>query len=264
MKKLIFGLLAAAVASGFAGQVVKVTFETQGPDCYKSGAVVADGECYALVWVRAGAAFAGFLADGSVVDPVNSRTLLVRPLAVNGHCQTYAYQAAEAFVKGLGAGGYVVCLLDTRGPTGWPLAKFAPDANGVQVPVAVNGYQVIADAAMQSEIVADTTSTMASTKFDAPVRIANAAALPVAESELQPVIKSAEMRDGKFVVTVERTVPYLTYDLTKGEDPLAMGESQAADEAKPGLLEKTETIELETDASGSVGFIRVTADRHQN
>jgi len=260
MKKILFALFASLAVSGFAAQLYQITFETKGPDYYKDGTVVADGECYALVFVRSGQTFQGFLADGSVADPDNSRALIVKPIAVDGHCETYSYQPHPTFIAGLGSGGYVVCLLDTRGPDGKPMGAFAADANGLKVPVAVNGYSVIDGAPVNAEVIADTKTTLKSVAFTTSAQVDAVAALPVAEEELKPVIKSAEVKDGKFVVTVEKAVPYLKYDLTKGAAPNVMTTQNAADEVKPGL---TETIELKTDATGSAQFFKVTADRNQ-
>jgi len=258
MKKLLCGLLVAAATSGFAAQIVKITFETTGPDCYKDGTTVRDGECYALVWVRFGTTFAGFLADGNVAEPDDARTLVAWHLAKDGRCSPFVYQADERFVSGLGKGGYAVCLLDTRGPDGQPMNTYAADAKGTDVPVAVNGYQVIAGAPVNAEIVADTKTTMKSVKFTTPVKVNTTAALPVSEEELKPVITSAEIKDGKFVVTVDNAVPYMKYDLQKGDAPDAVNTPN--NEAQAGL---TKSIELETTAEGSARFFKVTAGRNQ-
>lgn len=66
------------------------TFSTPGPDRYADGTVVADGECYALVWSPKGSTFAGFSADGTTVSSAD-RVVLAAPLAVN-----YVERALEA------------------------------------------------------------------------------------------------------------------------------------------------------------------------
>ena len=72
MKKMLLTAITAGFAlAAMAGQDnLLMKFSTPGPDTYADGKTpVADGECYALVWVKKGATFAGFLADGAVVDP---------------------------------------------------------------------------------------------------------------------------------------------------------------------------------------------------
>ena len=90
MKKLIWMAVAAVAmcAALHAGQDnLLMKFSTPGPDTYADGKTqVADGEFYALVWVKKGTAFAGFLADGRVVDAANSALICAVPYAENGHC----------------------------------------------------------------------------------------------------------------------------------------------------------------------------------
>ena len=73
-----FGLIIAAwlgaILPGLAAVAVAeastlLTVSSTGPDCYADGSPVVDGEYYALVSIDSGANFAGFAADGTVVDP---------------------------------------------------------------------------------------------------------------------------------------------------------------------------------------------------
>lgn len=76
MKKLVtmvVGAMAAVAAFGAAQNDLRVTFWSAGPDQYKDGSTVVDGEMYALVWTKAGSTFAGFAADGSLVDAAASQ-----------------------------------------------------------------------------------------------------------------------------------------------------------------------------------------------
>ena len=71
-------LLAFAVFPMIASASVQdkvARFSTPGPDCYADGTLVADGECYALVWSPKGATFAGFNADGTAIS-ANDRVIL--------------------------------------------------------------------------------------------------------------------------------------------------------------------------------------------
>ena len=68
-KKATVALLLLWGGFSFAGITDYVaTFSTPGPDRYADGTVVADGECYALVWSPKGSTFAGFSADGTTVS----------------------------------------------------------------------------------------------------------------------------------------------------------------------------------------------------
>ena len=63
-KTTMMGLVLAGALGAFAGvDNVAITFSTPGPDTYKDGRQVLDGECYALVWTPTGAAFGGIAAD---------------------------------------------------------------------------------------------------------------------------------------------------------------------------------------------------------
>ena len=61
-------LVFSAVLSADVVSDRHLVFWTNGPDRYADGSSVQNGECYALVCTKAGAAFAGFNADGSVRD----------------------------------------------------------------------------------------------------------------------------------------------------------------------------------------------------
>ena len=69
MKRIMFAAVMAAVLGAFADgdDNIAVLVSTTGPDCYLSGDVVMDGECYALVWSRNGV-FEGFTAGGAPID----------------------------------------------------------------------------------------------------------------------------------------------------------------------------------------------------
>lgn len=123
MKKsvaVLFSVLSAAVFAGMNNVVV--SFSSNGPDTYKDGTTVVDGECYALVWTPEGATFGGINADGTAVAP--SKVALAAPLAKDGKCPLVMFQIDEDFAKANFPGGtWGVYLLDTR--------VFATDANGV-------------------------------------------------------------------------------------------------------------------------------------
>ena len=126
MKKSLMVVLAMVATSAtlpvLAGQDnLLATFSTKGPDCYADGTVVKDGESYALVWTKAGAAFAGITVTGEAVGDQNlNRVLCVAPLAKGGRCPDVVvevnkvvadlYAGAGTFSLHLGAGVHALRL----------------------------------------------------------------------------------------------------------------------------------------------------------
>ena len=67
-----FALAFGAVSSGWAlPKVVSISGVDADGDTYEDGTPFLEGECYAIVWQRAGVEFQGFYSDGSIVDPEN-------------------------------------------------------------------------------------------------------------------------------------------------------------------------------------------------
>ena len=124
-RETIAGILLAGALGAFAGvDNVAITFSTPGPDTYRDGRTVLDGECYALVWTPAGAAFGGIAADGTAAEP--SKLVLKAPVAKGGRCPRVLFEIDEDYAKANFPGGtWNVVLLDTR--------RFATDADGVVV-----------------------------------------------------------------------------------------------------------------------------------
>ena len=96
MKKIILGLgtVCLSFAALAAANDALLTFSTKGPDTYKDGAPVQEGECYALCYVTDPAMFA-IKADGTAA--AGGEVLLMAPMAVkmadgNGmHCPNLVY-----------------------------------------------------------------------------------------------------------------------------------------------------------------------------
>ena len=114
MKKLVYAMLMAAAAfAAFADgdDNIVVLVSTAGPDTYKGGETVLDGECYAIVWSSDGV-FEGFTAGGEPIDK-NDRIVNVGAVATNGHCRA-AFEISATLADSLKNGIYAVYLLDTR------------------------------------------------------------------------------------------------------------------------------------------------------
>ena len=253
---LCVGLLCTAVFASMEDRVLR--FSTPGPDCYADGTLVADGECYALVWSPKGSTFAGFNADGTAIS-ANDRVVFAAPLALEGKCRDSLFQIPADEYAELEGGEWAVCLVDTR------MANGVPAGVANNAPLRVNRW-----GAVRNEVKISTASTLALDGIAAPKaggRSLLAAAAPsetgacadtlsaVPDSVTQPRIIGFEVVDGVARLTVEDTVPFLTYTISAGDTPDALAADDAADwvdgdTAKP--------IEIETDAVKGSRFFKVT------
>ena len=231
-------------------------FSTPGPDRYADGSPVADGECYALVWSPSGSSFSGFNADGSPVSS-RDRVVLAAPLAQGGRCRDSVFQVPAKEYEALKNGEWAVCLVDTRTAEGTPA--------GVKdnVPLRVNRWGGVDGSVTVSSADKLEPSAAAPAKggrllaaaapSKAGVCAGTLSAVP--DSVTQPRIIGFEVVDGVARLTVEDTVPFLTYTISAGDTPDALTADDAAgwvdgDTAKP--------IEIETDAVKGSRFFKVT------
>ena len=252
---LLAALSHAAVAA--IGDKV-VCFSTEGSDCYADGTPVADGECYALVWSPKGTAFAGFNADGTAISAAD-RVILAAPLAQGGRCRDTLFQIPADQYAELEGGEWAVCLVDTR------MANGMPAGVSNNAPLRVNRWGQV-----KNEVKISTASTLALDGIVAPKaggRSLLAAAAPseagacadtlsaVPDSVTQPRIIGFEVVDGVARLTVEDTVPFLTYTISAGDTPDALTADDAADLVDGNT---TKPIEIETDAVKGSRFFKVT------
>ena len=209
-------LLLNAVYADMGDKVLR--FSTQGPDRYADGSVVADGECYALVWSPAGKSFSGFNADGTPVSSID-RVVLAAPLALGGKCRDVFFQIPSAEYALLEGGEWAVCLVDTRNMNGVP----AGVRNGL--PLRVNRWGAVGSGVKLEPTDADKLdATAASGKArlgaagpQTGVRATNLSAVPPG---LQPpLITAVEVGDDEVWLAVDGTVPYLDYTIISGETP---------------------------------------------
>ena len=229
MKKIVslICLLLASVA--FPGMDDKVLrFSTSGPDRYADGSIVADGECYALVWSPKGMVFAGFNADGTAVS-ANDRVVLAAALAKDGKCRDAIFQVPAAEYAELEGGEWAVCLVDTRLANGIPagVADNAPLRvnrwgavdGGVKIePVAASSQTLAAIAPQVSTRRLMTASSGSEEEEDEGVCADNLSAVP--DSVKPPRITGLDvMESGEVVLEVEGTVPCLSYTIISGSEP---------------------------------------------
>lgn len=141
-KKTVFASFALVGAMCFgAANDTLVSFSTRGPDTYGDGSTVRDGECYALVWTKTGAAFGGFNADGTLVS-AEDRLVAVASLAKGGRCPPTLFEIDAKDAVNSAGGSFALYLLDTRvrgadgSVTVGGAGLFAGGATGVSVNAA--------------------------------------------------------------------------------------------------------------------------------
>lgn len=243
---LLGGLMAALATVGHvqaATDDVFVTYSTPGPDRYADQTLVRDGECYALVCTKAGAVFGGFSADGTVANPEVDDLAVVAPAALGGHCRPVVFALPKDYVTEHRTDAWKVYLLDTRTAAGVP-------AGLVDGTLArINGFGPVDGSVTLDD------SGFALGRGKGTARIACASAVPT--DVPQPVITDFRVTDGRVVLTVDDTVPYVTYDLVGAETPsgFASVASPVAREKKDG--DATRTITLEADAGAKARFFKV-------
>ena len=243
MKKILMMMLAAVATSAtlpvLAGQDnLLAPFSTKGPDCYVDGTVVKDGESYALVWTKAGAAFAGITVTGEAVGDQNlNRVLCIAPLAKDGRCPDVVVEVNK-LVADLyaGAGTFSLHLLDTRKADGTPGGVEA----GVNGFGAAQAFTLSASQQLQSGVA--TNAALAAT----------ATVLP--DSIPQPKIKSIEVKDGIVRLTVARTSKFVRYGVSSGDTPATL--TADADFA-PQDGNDAGDIVITAPAKGTSGFFSV-------
>ena len=243
MKKILATILAAIAIPALAGQDnLLATFSTKGPDRYADGTTVKDGECYALVWTKAGAAFAGITVTGEAAgDQDLNRVLCVAPLAKDGHCREVVVEVNKVVAdRYAGAGTFSLHLLDTRRADGTP--------GGVEA--GVNGYGATQEFSL---------SAKKSARDGVQAGVATNAALAATATVLpasipQPKIKSIEVKDGIVRLTVARTSRLVRYGVSSGATPAALA-SDADFAPKDG--DDLGDLVIEAPAKGASGFFSV-------
>ena len=246
-----------------AMQDMVVRFSTPGIDRYADGSVVADGECYALVWSPKGSVFAGFNADGTPVSSADC-VVLAGALAKDGKCRDALFQIpAEEYEEKKG-GEWAVCLVDTRRANGVPAGI---GANGI--PRRVNrwglvnsGVKIEPDSISAMKLAATPRSTTRGLRLTASASDedsddgASAGVLSAVPASVKPPkITALVFSDGVVRLTVEDTVPFLTYTLASGDAPNDLATDDAADRVD-GDMEAE--IAIETNAAEGSRFFKVT------
>ena len=224
-KTMMMGVVLAGALSAFAGlDNIAITFSTPGPDKYRDGRTVLDGECYALVWTPTGATFGGIAADGKAVAP--SKVVLKAPVAKDGRCPNILFEVDENYAKANYPGGsWCVVLLDTR--------KFVTDADGV-VQTGEDGLPKVASWGAGSSVVngyGETGATVVGTLGSANAAGAVASGMGALMPEGFGAARISDFRivDDNVYITVKGSHGSVRYGVRSGESPDALagdGESR--------------------------------------
>ncbi len=247
---LVTAMMSGLAIAGLKDKVIR--FSTPGIDCYADGFSVRDGECYALVWSPTNSVsqgFHGFNADGTTVS-ADDRVILAAPLALGGRCRDTLFQVPAAEYEALSNGVFSVCLIDSRNRYGVPSGIINNKPCRVNRWGEVTGGVTVSDAGAISTMSAQSTSSTAS--GDAGVFADVASLLP---SGLEaPVITGFDFDGDDVVLTVDGTVPYLTYTIESGESPDAFAGDWSATKRDGSSLAP---IELKAEATEASRFFRI-------
>ena len=249
---VLIGALVAVGAVQGANDDCFACCSTEGPDCYADGTPVADGEAYALVYTQKGSVFAGFKADGSLVDETASELVMTLPKAKGGRCEPTLCVLAKAYASKRTTGTWELVLLDTRKADRRP-AGLGEDGS----PVRVNAWGFTQSTVRFTES-AFPVRTLAggSSPWETGVVASKPSLLPA--NVPQPRVTGISVAGERVSLTVADTVPYLTYDVAGGKAPASVGTDRVAVEKRDGAA--AQEIVIEADGARS-RFFKVVVDR---
>lgn len=243
-KGLTAWLLTALIAAAGSGRAVTVgenalllDVESGGPDCYADGVRAVDGEYYALVAVAQGAQFAGFAADGSLVDAETARVLFRMSLARDGRCPKTSVAIDEAAV--VPGERLMLVLLDTRA-TARSGAAFRVDGwaeVAILQTVPTTGFGAMS-CASQTQMV------RSAVPADAP----------------SPRIVAIRREGAEVVLTVMDTLNVLDYNVEAGASPDRLDVSGAARTSASGDAQRAIELRVGVGEGVNSGFFRVVRD----
>lgn len=242
MKKLSLLVAAAAMTTGaFAALPSYVMFSSTGPDKYADGSTVMDGEVYALVWTKTGSAFAGFNADGTLVDAETSKLVSAAPVATNAHCPPVMYMLTGANTDLDATGSFSVYLLDTR----------IAAADGTKTVAGITEEGALAAINTTTEVAASVKAGSQVATDEAAAERAEVTAVP-ADAPM-PTIKAIQVVGGKVIVKVADTVPYLQYGISAGKTPAQLDQKDLVQ----GVNGTAEGLTLVVDDPAENRFFKV-------
>jgi len=255
MKKLLMAMMVAACACTSLADRTVLTWFTMGPDKYADGTLVKEGEFYALVFVKNGAEFAGFNADGTLVNAETSEVLAMGPWAKNWAkvgvgCPPHNIQPEADEAAKYEGGSLRLLVLDTRTPNGLP----AVVAEGATKPAAINGY----GEATNTKFDVKGVSTFVEPGKQAKASLATA----VPPQAAQPKITGIRVENGYAYIKVANTESYLQYNVATGAKPGEFKNLKAAEQPQQGAPGKE--IELKVPVTEGGKFFKINRNGLQS
>lgn len=243
MKKLLMMMAVAACACTALADRTVLSWFTMGPDKYADGTMVKEGEFYALVFLKEGAKFAGFNADGTLVDAENAEVLAMGPWAkswtsMGVGCPPHNIQPEAEEAAKYAGGSLRLFVLDTR-TAGGELAAVEPET---AKPTAVNGY----GEASNTKFALKDASVFPQPGQQAKAGLASA----VPPKAAQPKITGFRVENGYAYIKVANTEPYLQYNVATGSQPGEFKNPKAAEAAKQGEAGKEIEFKVPVDQNG--------------
>lgn len=259
ISKIAAGIVLAGLAwAGVArGENLSIFLETYA-DYYADGSSVVDGEYYALVWLKTGVTFAGFKADGTLVNsPEDAHLFTVQPWAMGGCVAEKQVQINEALAKDyLDKGTWNFFVLDTRVASG-------TDADGKPVyvsgqPTAVNGWGLVASFEVSrayGELIGECYLT--DDNIVVRMKVGDIAVVPESVGDT-PRISAIRREGGSVYLKVADTASCLQYDVSSGSSPMtADSERYVARQPKVGDPDKAIELEVPVKADDKNKFYRI-------
>ena len=248
MKTLIASLLmllaiAPATVVFAAADDYFSSVSTVGPDCYADGLTrVKPGECYALVCTKPGETFAGFLMDGSLVNPAASDVVMFIPTKAEGRLNVQLAEVSKAYYTEHRADVWELYLLDTRGADGLPRG-LGPNGR----PVRINGWgRTTAEVQLSTSSFVRQGGRQTETGVDFSTTAAEEASVPA--DAPSPRIVSITPASGKTAIGFTKTVEWMTYDIVAADslDELKTASVVVGKPAVDGNADPQKVVSIET------------------
>jgi len=242
-------LLTSYFVSFAAANDTLISFATPGPDKYADGTTVKDGECYALVWTKTGAAFAGIAADGKAVGS-DSKVVVFAPVAKGGRCPLVVFELDADLADSYAGGSFGIYLCDTRLANGK-----VGGLNAKGVPLAVNGFGEVRSKSEEGRS-ADGSIVNLQPSTSTFVSVTTKSAVP--EGTPEPQITAIKIVGDYVHLTVKGTVPCIQYT---AQEVKVQGQGQewnnSSSVAAQGAATKDDEITLILPKKSECGFFKV-------
>lgn len=261
LKNMVFALVVAAASAAPAADVLSFWPATDPADRYADGTEVVGETMYALVWVKTGVPFQGFLVDGSLVNKNEDENHLFVVETTNPgmgiEFNLSTYKGYSDYLQK--DGSWCVFLLDTRilQADAQGEVKFVERSGSIPYPsstsfTGVNAWGLVGEAD-EVGMTPDTFLTPDSATSD------RVASLP--PDAPQPQITNIQIVDvdgeERVRLTVAKTLKCVWYDAARGPIETPDAEKKVSVLPKSGVGEGTITLDVPKRAADDKMFYRV-------